>query len=398
LGYPPFNFNKIKKKTIIFFLKEFIYLIYEFLKIFIFYVIFRINKKKILEKISNKKNLILENQTNLNLPFRKTTSRVVKNIFFDLNISFLSLKNIRLIIKENLFFCSFVALDFKNIFKSLIISLKVFYFDYSFDRNLLFNQTKPLRKIFLDTIKIYSLESFIEDYKVKKYFFFWENRGWQNHFLENYDKKFIGFQRGLEGELGPIYCNHRFNKNLNNSKIFFESKFHYLDFKGKNKILGSLNIKKKNKLELKLSNIKKNKILIFCGLDLANTNFALNLLKKFNYLYFRPHPELNNYVISQFNERLEIGEINDKFYNKFDAFISVGVCSFVSNLHNLNLNYLQLSNPHKKIDGFNLSRKKIISENDLSSYDYLIKKSKLKVNNIRFEITNKLIVRREILS
>ena len=236
----------------------------------------------------------------------------------------------------------------------------------------------------------------LKELNIIKYILFWENRGWQNHFLSKYNKKFVGIQLGVEGHLGPIYCNHRSYNDLKNSKILFESKFHFDDFNSKLKKL--ILFKRKSKLNFKINKTFKNKALIFSDLDIQNTILASNLAKQFDYIYFRPHPEMVYFAKKYCDlKKIRIDKINNKFFEKYDFFISLGVTSFVALLDQKGINYLQLINPNKLINGFDLSKNKIIYLNDLKNYNKIRKKSYEKnKNNKLFKMAKKIFSYKDI--
>ena len=398
IGYPPLILKKKNNFFLLFFIKEFLKFLSTFLKIFFFFIFFRIFKKKFLKKIPNyKTDLIFENQFSLNKKLRKSiTNPKKKNIFVDFNLQFLNLKNCTKIVREKKYICSFIFLKTKSFLKIIFYTFKTFFIDYKYSKNNLVNQKNSLSRIFYDLLKIFSLEEMLKELNIKKYIFFWENRGWQNHFLAKYNKKFIGIQLGVEGHLGPIYCNHRNYNDLKNSKILFESKFHFDDFNGRYKKL--ILFKKKNKYKIKKQKKLKNKALIFSGLDIQNTILSSKLANQYENIYFRPHPEMVQFAnIYCDSKKIKFDQINNKFFEKYDFFISLGVTSFLRFLDQRGINYLQLINPNKIIDGFDLSKNKIISLNDLIDYNKLNKQSyKKNKNNKLFKMANKIFSYRDI--
>lgn len=337
-----------------------------------------------------KMGLIFENQSSLNSESAKSILGYRKNFFIDFNLNYLNFKNYNKILNKKKFVSSIIFFKIENFFQIVLYTFKTFFIDYKYSKKKLLNQKNPLSRIFYDLIKIYSLEQMLKELNIKKYIFSWENRGWQNHFLSKYNKKFIGIQFGVEGHLGPIYCNYRKFNDLKNSEILFESKFHFDDFNGKFKRL--ILIKKSPKYKIKKQKFQKNKALIILGLDIQNTILASKLSQKYDYIYFRPHPDMVNYAKTYCDtKKIKIDKINNKFFEKYDFFINLGVTSFVALLDQKGINYLQLINPDKLIDGFDLSKNKIINLDDLKNYNKIKKKSYEKNNNEQiFKMANKI--------
>ena len=90
-------------------------------------------------------------------------------------------------------------------------------------------------------------------------------------------------------------------------------------------------------------------------------------------------------------KKIKIDKISNKFFEKYDFFINLGVSSLVALLDQKGINYLQLINPDKLIDGFDLSKNKIINLDDLKNYNKIKKKSYEKNNNEQiFKMANKI--------
>ena len=392
IGYPPFASEKKNNFFFILLIKEFFIFSFILSKLTFFFIYFKIFKNKFLKKISKHKNdLIFENQFSLRKKLRKSlVNSIQEDIYFDFNLQFLNINNYNKIIHEKNYICSLIFLETNNFLRIIFYTFKIFFIDYTYSKKKLFNQKNPLSRIFYDLLKIFSLEQMLKELNIKKYLFFWENRGWQNHFLSKYNEKFIGIQCGVEGHLGPIYCNHRNYNSLKDSKIFFESQFHFDDFNGKFKKLKKL--EKQKKIIIKQNKTSKNKALIFSGFDKEHTILASKLANNYDYIYFRPHPDMLHLAKRYCDlKKINTDKINNKFFEKYDFFISLGVTSFVALLDQKGIKYLQLINPVKLIDGFDLSKNKIISLNELKNFNKINKKSYKKNKNSKlFKMATKI--------
>ena len=393
VGYPAIEHTG-KYFFLVLCLKDLLFFNFHYLKILFFYFFLKRIKKESFKKIENyKNNLIIENQWSLKKKkFSKTTKKLIKKkVFYDFNLQYLDFNNFLKIRMDKDFLCSLTFLKSIDLIKIFFWSIKIFLLDYKFASQQKLKPHISIRRIFYDLTKILSLEAMLEQIPIKKYIFFWENRGWQNHFLNRYTSVFIGIQCGVEGHLGPIYCDHKMRNELRSSTIFFESKFHFNHLKKKNKKLILIN--KNRKFKKKNYNKKNHKVLLLTGLDRENIILASKLVDRFKNFYLRPHPDLIPFAKQHTSQnKIKIDKINNYFFNRYDLFISLGVTSFVDLMEKNNINYLQLINPNKTIDGFDISTNKNIHLNQLENIEKLIQKShEMNKNKYLFVSATKLL-------
>jgi hypothetical protein len=311
IGYPSYNFiyfcktyyNKKYNKKLSYIVKEeitfktSIYLYIKLVFLFLFSHIFF--KKKI------KKNSIVIHGFHSDNDFKISPYKTIKtpplryfrnkNIYHDINISFVSLKSLLKYKKNNvtiglvyLTFLEFIKLHY-TAYKIFIKSKKINIFSISYV------------KILYTLIKGVSAGRLINNLDEEtKYLHMFENRGYHliaDLLVKNHNKS-IFLNLGISFRLAPEYMMFKYPRHTIKSKFLFMSKFNYDLVK---KSLGDIDYKlfKNYRIDCKdyRSNGKENSILIISPLsmDVANALYKLILNNKNKELKIKIklHPYLN---------------------------------------------------------------------------------------------------------
>jgi len=246
-----------------------------------------------------------------------------KNIYHDINLSFISLKSLNRYRKNNIISSlRFLSL---RVFIKLHFIAAIIYFQKNKIKTININFSYVT--IFYNLIKGYATAKLIDNMEGNSvYLHMWENRGHQliTDYLVKHTKKLFFLDLGITFRLAPEYTMFNYQKHSFKSKILFMSQ-HNFDLTKSNFHSLKYDFFKNYRIDCKQENIHvHNSILVVSPLseDVTDMLYKLVLDNQDKKIKIKIHPYLNK---NKYDKKLLEDKNLDELFNDYGIVIYAGV-------------------------------------------------------------------------